>query len=75
MTTSSYVFDSAAEAAARFGGQSDGPIYSRFTNPTVQIFEQRLATLESAEACIGAASGMAATATLLLGYALPGNPH
>lgn len=67
MTTSSYVFDSAAEAAARFGGQSDGPIYSRFTNPTVQIFEQRLATLESAEACIGAASGMAATATLLLG--------
>lgn len=67
MTTSSYVFESAAEAAARFGGKSDGPIYSRFTNPTVQIFEQRLAALEGGEACIGAASGMAATATLLLG--------
>ena len=67
MTTSSYVFGSAAEAAARFGGQSKGPIYSRFTNPTVQIFEQRLAAMEGGEACIGAASGMAATATLLLG--------
>lgn len=67
MTTSSYVFKNAAEAAARFGGESAGPIYSRFTNPTVQIFEQRLAALEGGEACIGAASGMAATATLLLG--------
>ena len=67
MTTSSYVFGSAAEAAARFGGKSKGPIYSRFTNPTVQIFEQRLAAMESGEACIGTASGMAATATLLLG--------
>ena len=67
MTTSSYVFSSAAEAAARFGGQSKGPIYSRFTNPTVQIFEQRLAAMEGGEACIGTASGMAATATLLLG--------
>jgi len=47
MTTSSYVFASAAEAAARFGGEQDGPIYSRFTNPTVQIFEQRLAALAS----------------------------
>jgi O-succinylhomoserine sulfhydrylase len=67
MATSSYVFSSAAEAAARFSGESDGPIYSRFTNPTVQIFEQRLASLEGGEACIGAASGMAATTTLLLG--------
>lgn len=67
MTTSSYVFESAAEAAARFSGESKGPIYSRFTNPTVQIFEQRLAALEGGEACIGTASGMAATATLLLG--------
>lgn len=67
MATSSYVFSSAAEAAARFGGETDGPIYSRFTNPTVQIFEQRLASLEGGEACIGAASGMAATTTLLLG--------
>ena len=67
MTTSSYVFQSAAEAAARFGGKSSGPIYSRFTNPTVQIFEARLAAMEGGEACIGTASGMAATATLLLG--------
>ncbi|MFK8078092.1 MAG: O-succinylhomoserine sulfhydrylase [Granulosicoccus sp.] len=67
MTTSSYVFESAAEAAARFSGESEGPIYSRFTNPTVQIFEKRLAALEGGEACIGTSSGMAATATLLLG--------
>lgn len=73
MTTSSYVFKSAAEAAARFGGKSDGPIYSRFTNPTVQIFEQRLAAMEGGEACIGAASGMAATATLLLGMLQQGD--
>jgi len=67
MSTSSYVFESAAEAAARFSGESEGPIYSRFTNPTVQIFEKRLAALEGGEACIGTSSGMAATATLLLG--------
>lgn len=67
MATSSYVFKSASEAAKRFGGQSQGPIYSRFTNPTVQIFENRLAALEGGEACIGTASGMAATACLLLG--------
>ena len=73
MTTSSYVFKSASEAAARFGGKSDGPIYSRFTNPTVQIFEQRLAAMEGGEACIGAASGMAATATLLLGMLQQGD--
>ncbi len=67
MTTSSYVFANAAEAASRFSGESQGPIYSRFTNPTVQIFEKRLAALEGGEACIGTSSGMAATATLLLG--------
>ena len=67
MTTSSYVFSSAAEAAARFSGETPGPIYSRFTNPTVQIFECRLAALEGGEACIGTSSGMAAIATLLLG--------
>ncbi len=67
MTTSSYVFDSAAEAAARFSGAKPGLIYSRFTNPTVQIFERRLAAMEGAEACIGTASGMAAIATLMLG--------
>lgn len=67
MTTSSYVFASAAEAAARFSGKSPGPIYSRFTNPTVQTFERRLAALEGGEAAIGTASGMAATAMLMLG--------
>jgi len=67
MTTSSYVFDTAAEAAARFNGDVEGPIYSRFTNPTVHIFEKRLAALEGGEAAIGTSSGMAATATLLLG--------
>jgi len=67
MATSSYVFDSAAEAAARFGGEQEGPIYSRFTNPTVQIFERRLAALEEGEAALGTASGMAAIATLFLG--------
>ena len=44
--TSSFVFASAAEAAARFGGTEPGNIYSRFTNPTVRCFEQRLAALE-----------------------------
>lgn len=67
MTTSSFVFGSAAEAAARFGGQDDGLIYSRFTNPTVQVFERRLASMEGSEAAIGTASGMAATALLILG--------
>ena len=67
MTTSSFVFADAAEAAARFGGQEEGLIYSRFTNPTVQVFERRLAALEGSEAAIGAASGMAATAMLALG--------
>ena len=67
MTTSSYTFGSAAEAAARFSGESDGPIYSRFTNPTVQTFERRLAALEGGEAAIATASGMAATAMLMLG--------
>ena len=67
MTTSSYTFGSAAEAAARFSGESEGPIYSRFTNPTVQTFERRLAALEGGEAAIATASGMAATAMLMLG--------
>jgi O-acetylhomoserine/O-acetylserine sulfhydrylase-like pyridoxal-dependent enzyme len=59
-TTSSYVFASAAEAAARFSGEQPGNIYSRFTNPTVRTFEQRLAALEGAESCVATASGMAA---------------
>ena len=58
--TSSYVFDSAAHAAARFGGDEPGNIYSRFTNPTVRTFEQRLAALEGGESCVATASGMSA---------------
>lgn len=58
--TSSYVFGSAAEAADRFSGAAPGNIYSRFTNPTVRTFEQRLAMLEGGESCVGTASGMAA---------------
>lgn len=58
--TSSFIAGSAAEAADRFSGKIKGNIYSRFTNPTVQAFERRLAALEGGEACVGTASGMAA---------------
>ena len=58
--TSSYVFASAAEAAARFSGDQPGNIYSRFTNPTVRTFERRLASLEGGECCVATSSGMAA---------------
>jgi len=58
--TSSFVFDDAAEAAARFAGEEPGNIYSRFTNPTVRTFQERLASLEGAEAGLGTASGMSA---------------
>jgi O-succinylhomoserine sulfhydrylase len=63
--TSSYVFDSAAHAAARFSGGEPGNIYSRFTNPTVKAFEDRLAAMEKAAWCTGTASGMAAVNTLI----------
>ena len=58
--TSSYVFDNAAEARARFTGAAAGNVYSRYTNPTVRAFEQRLAALEGGEQAVGTASGMAA---------------
>ncbi|MGB5427381.1 MAG: O-succinylhomoserine sulfhydrylase [Gammaproteobacteria bacterium] len=58
--TSSYVFASAAQAAARFSGDQAGNIYSRFTNPTVRTFEERLASMEGAERCVATASGMSA---------------
>lgn len=66
--TSSFVFKSAAEAAARFAEGATGNIYSRFTNPTVRCFEERLAALEGGEACVATASGMGAI--LSLGMAL-----
>jgi len=58
--TSSFVFASAAEAAAMFAGEREGFIYSRFTNPTVTMLQKRLAALEGAQGCIATASGMAA---------------
>ena len=58
--TSSFVFDNAAQAAARFSGEEPGNVYARFTNPTVSAMQTRLAALEGGEACIATASGMAA---------------
>ncbi len=58
--TSSFVFENAARAAARFTGGEEGNIYSRFTNPTVTAFQERLSALEGAEACVATASGMSA---------------
>lgn len=57
--TSSFVFNSAEEAAARFSGDIPGNIYARFTNPTVAMFEQRIAAMEGGERGVAAASGMA----------------
>lgn len=58
--TSSYVFNSAQEAADRFSGEQPGNVYSRYTNPTVRAFEERIAALEGAEAAVATASGMSA---------------
>lgn len=58
--TSSFVFESAAQAAARFSGEEVGNVYARFTNPTVSMFQDRLAALEGAESCVATATGMAA---------------
>ena len=58
--TSSFVFENARQAAARFAGEDDGMVYTRYTNPTVSMFQQRLAALEGAESCVATASGMAA---------------
>jgi len=58
--TSSFVFANAAQAAARFSGAEEGNVYSRFTNPTVSMFQDRLAALEGTEACVATASGMSA---------------
>jgi len=65
-TTSSYVFDSAAQARARFTDVEPGNVYSRFTNPTVRTFEKRLASLEGVEYCVATSSGMAAILTTCL---------
>ena len=71
--TSSYVYNSAAQAAARFSGDEPGNIYSRFTNPTVRTFEDRLAVLEGAESCVATASGMSAIMSTCLGLLKTGD--
>lgn len=71
--TSSYVFGNAAEAAARFSGQQPGNIYSRFTNPTVRTFEERLAALEGGECCVATSSGMAAIFSTCIGLLKSGD--
>jgi O-succinylhomoserine sulfhydrylase len=72
-STSSFVFKSAAEAAARFAGDEPGNIYSRFTNPTVRMFEERLAAMEGGERCIGTSSGMSAILSTCLGLLRAGD--
>jgi O-succinylhomoserine sulfhydrylase len=62
--TSSFVFDNAQQAAARFSGGEGGFVYSRFSNPTVSMLQDRLAALEGGEACVATASGMSAILAL-----------
>ncbi|MFM8491595.1 MAG: O-succinylhomoserine sulfhydrylase [Candidatus Methylopumilus sp.] len=71
--TSSYVFDSASQAAARFAGTEPGNIYSRFTNPTVTMFQDRLAALEGSEACVATSSGMSAILATIMGLCSSGD--
>ena len=71
--TSSFVFGSAAEAAARFSGAEPGNVYSRFTNPTVKVLEERLAALEGAERCVATASGMSAILATVMGLLSAGD--
>ncbi|MDH5784814.1 MAG: O-succinylhomoserine sulfhydrylase [Chromatiales bacterium] len=71
--TSSFTYNSAAQAAARFGGTEPGNIYSRFTNPTVRTFEERLAALEGGEQCVATSSGMAAILATCMGLLKAGD--
>ena len=71
--TSSFVFENAAQAAARFAGSDPGPVYSRFSNPTVKAFCDRLAALEGAPACLATASGMSAIMATLMALARSGD--
>jgi O-succinylhomoserine sulfhydrylase len=70
---SSFRFDSAAQAAARFGGSEPGNIYSRFTNPTVTMFQNKLAALEGAEQCVATSSGMSAILACVMGLCNAGD--
>jgi O-succinylhomoserine sulfhydrylase len=71
--TTSFVYKSAAEAARKFANEEPGNIYSRFTNPTVAMFQDRLAALEGAQACVATATGMAAITTMALGLLKSGD--
>lgn len=71
--TSSFVFDSAEQAAKRFIGEEPGNIYARFTNPTVTMFQDRLAALEGAEFCVATASGMSAILATVMGLLSAGD--
>jgi O-succinylhomoserine sulfhydrylase len=71
--TSSFVFDNAAQAAARFSNAEDGMVYSRYTNPTVQMLQERLAALEGAQCCIATSSGMSAILACVLGLLRSGD--
>ncbi len=71
--TSSFVYENAAEAAAKFSGQVQGNIYSRFTNPTVSMFEKRLAALDGAERAVATSSGMGAILSIAMAYLKAGD--
>lgn len=71
--TSSFVYKSAAEAARKFANEEPGYLYSRFTNPTVTMFQDRLAALEGAEACVATSTGMAAIASTVMGLLKSGD--
>jgi len=71
--TSSFTFDNAAQAARRFIGEEEGNIYARFTNPTVTMFEERLAAMEGAEQCVATASGMSAILACVMGVLKAGD--
>ena len=71
--TSSFIYGSAEEAAECFSGVSPGNIYSRFTNPTVRTFEQRMAVMEGGERAVAASSGMAALTSIFLGHLKQGD--
>jgi O-succinylhomoserine sulfhydrylase len=71
--SSSFKFKNAAQAAARFANQEEGPVYSRFSNPTISMFTDRLAALEGAEACAGTSSGMSAILAVTMGLLKAGD--
>ena len=71
--TSSFIFDSAEQAAQRFAKEEQGNVYSRFTNPTVEAFQDKLASLEDAESCLATASGMSAIFATIMTLSKPGD--